>query len=166
MVLFDGILAPMDTEKEYISQEKYSALQAELAELTSVGRKKILSELEYAKSLGDLSENAEYHAARESQARLEERVAKIEHVLKNSIVVEKSGESDRIDVGSKAVVVKKETGEERQYEIVGAEESDMLQGKISNRSPLGEAMIGRKIGDEFSIETPKGSVIYSIKSIS
>ena len=156
----------MDKEKEYLSEEKLKSLQEELQYLIGTRRREVLSSLEYAKSLGDLSENAEYHGAREAQGRLEERIAKIEHILKNSVVIGKHVDSGIVDVGSTVSVVRSDTGSETTYEIVGAEESDTLNGKISNRSPLGEAILGKKPGATVSVETPRGVVEYKIKSVS
>jgi transcription elongation factor GreA len=127
-----------------------------------------LENLEYAKSLGDLSENAEYHQTREDQGKLEERIAKIEKILQSSEVVSGKGPGgDTVGIGSK-VVVKKEGGaqEEKTYTIVGSEEANMAEGKISNRSPFGEALFGKNKGDKVSFNTPNGTVDYKIISVS
>jgi transcription elongation factor GreA len=153
---------------DYITKEKRVALEAELAELKGPKRKEILDSLAYAKSLGDLSENAEYHQAREDQGKLEERIQKIERVLDHSETVSGGG-GEIIEIGSK-VVVKKESKDDKQeektYVIVGSEEASMAEGKISNRSPLGTALFGKKKGDKVSFETPSGQVFYKIISVS
>ncbi|MFA6397960.1 MAG: transcription elongation factor GreA [Candidatus Paceibacterota bacterium] len=149
---------------EYISEEKKKELEKELANLIGPKRKEILESLEYAKSLGDLSENAEYQQAREEQAKLETRVSQIEHFLKSSTIVTKH-HSDKVEVGSTVIVQKEGTKDKKTYQIVGAEEVDMLQGKISTRSPLGEALMGNKKGDTISFESPKGVVKYKIVDI-
>lgn len=150
---------------DYITQEKRDALIAELADLKGPKRKELLDALQYAKSLGDLAENSEYHQARDEQGKLEARIQKIEQVLQNSLTV-KSGGGDIIEIGSKVVVEKEGTQEEKKYVIVGSEEADMANGKISNRSPFGEALFGKKKGDKVSFTTPGGIVNYKIISVS
>lgn len=154
----------MNDEKTYLSKEKMGELKEELEELVTVKRKEIADKLEYAKSLGDLSENAEYQEAREAQAALEERVGTIEVILKRAIVV--SGHKvDIVGIGSVVTIQKKGSTDIRTYEVVGSEESNVAQMKISNRSPLGEAMIDKKKGDEFAFQSPVGEVVYSILKI-
>jgi len=148
---------------EYLSEEKLKELKAELEYLRTVKRKEVAESLEFAKSLGDLSENAEYIQAREDQAGAEERIAKIEDILKSAVIVGKS-QSGTADVGS-TVVVKKEGGEAQKLQIVGSEESNMAAGKISNTSPLGVAIIGKKKGDKVTFDSPKGKVAYEIIDI-
>src|ERR1035437_3999284 len=132
------------------TEEKRKELEAELKDLKGPKRKEILENLEYAKSLGDLSENAEYHQTREDQGKLEARIAKIEQILQSSQTV-KGGGGDVIEVGSRVIVQKIGTKDlpagkagEKTYVIVGSEEADMAKGKISNRSPAGVALFGKK----------------------
>jgi transcription elongation factor GreA len=155
----------MNQSGDYITEEKRHALEDELKDLKGPKRKEILDALEYSKSLGDLSENAEYHQAREEQGKLEARIAKIQHILESSQVV-KGGGGDVVEVGSKVVVQKEGTKEEKTYIIVGSEEADMASGKISNRSPFGVALFGKKKGDNVSFKTPNGVVNYKIISVS
>ncbi len=150
---------------DYITEEKRKALEAELKDLKGPKRKEILEALEYAKSLGDLSENAEYHQTREDQGKLEERIKKIEQILRSSQVVSGGG-GNVIEVGSKVVVQKEGSKEEKEYQIVGSEEANMALGKISNRSPFGEAIFGKEKGDKISFKTPNGIVHYKIISVS
>ena len=154
----------MDTTTEYVTQEKKDALLAELHELTTTKRREVLDALEFAKSLGDLSENAEYHQAREEQAKLEDRIQKVEHILKSSVVIKKH-HSTQVEIGSTVHVKKEGTKEEKTYQIVGSEEADMMQGNISNRSPLGEALYGKKKGDTIEFQTPKGVIHYKVVDI-
>ncbi len=149
---------------EYITKENKASLEAELAELIGPKRREIISAVEYAKSLGDLSENAEYHSAREEQGKLEERIGQIEHVLKHAIVVDHTSDGT-VNIGT-TVVIKKE-GEEntRTFLIVGSEETDMLSGKISYKSPLGSALFGKKEKDTIVVQTPKGEMSYTIVSV-
>jgi transcription elongation factor GreA len=114
--------------------------------------------------LGDLSENAEYHQAREEQGRLEERIAKIEALLKDAEVVTKHS-TTVVSIGSKVFVEKKGEKGTREFMLVGSEEADMAAGKISNNSPLGIALIGKKENDSVEITTPKGKVVYKIIDI-
>lgn len=155
----------MNQAEDYITEEKRKMLEAELKDLKGPKRKEILESLEYAKSLGDLSENAEYHQTREDQGKLEERIAKIERILQFSQTV-KGGGGEVIEIGSKVVVQKNGTPEEKTYVIVGSEEADMAKGKISNRSPFGEALFGKKKGSSVSFKTPKGVVDYKIINVS
>ena len=155
----------MQQAGDYITEEKRLALQAELKDLKGPKRKEILENLQYAKSLGDLSENAEYHQAREEQGKLEERIAKIEKILQSSQIV-KGGGGEIIEIGSKVVVQKNGTKEQKTYVIVGSEEADMAEGKISNRSPFGKALFGKKKGDDVSFKTPNGLVDYKIINVS
>ncbi|MDQ5962448.1 MAG: transcription elongation factor GreA [Patescibacteria group bacterium] len=149
---------------EYLTIEKKNALEEELNQLKSVRRKEIADALEYAKSLGDLSENAEYHQAREDQANCEERIAHIEQILKNAVIL--SDHKDGfVSVGSKVVVLKKGEKETRNFDIVGSEEADSIAGKISNESPIGRALLGKVKGDTVTFETPKGQATYTIKSV-
>lgn len=150
--------------KEYLTKENKEMLEAELKELTTVKRKEIISAIEYAKSLGDLSENAEYHIAREEQGKLEERISVIENVLKHAIVVERPTDGT-IDIGSTVVIKKDNEGNTRTFILVGSEETDMLSGKISYKSPIGAALYGKKKGDTVTVSTPKGDMDYSIISV-
>jgi len=155
----------MDKEVTYITEEKRKSLEKELEDLKGPQRKEILASLKYAKSLGDLSENAEYHQAREDQAKLEERIARVEQILQSSEVVSR-GSKDTIGIGSTVKVHKEGGDKDLTYIVVGSEESDMKAGKISNKSPFGEALFGKKKGDSISFRTPGGLANYKIISIS
>lgn len=147
---------------QYLTEEKEVLLRKELEELKTVRRKEILEVLEYARSLGDLSENAEYHNARDEQGRLEDRISKIEYILRNAIIVSGGAHGGTVEVGSTVVVEKEGTKDKITYSLVGSEEADMAAGKISNNSPLGEALMGKKKGDTVLFKTPKGEVAYKI----
>ena len=155
----------MNQGGDYITEEKRHELELELKDLKGPKRKEILEALEYAKSLGDLSENAEYHQAREDQGKLEARIKKVEQVLQSSETV-RGGGGEIIEVGSKVSVQKEDDKEEKTYTIVGSEEADMSKGKISNKSPFGVALFGRKKGDKISFKTPGGMVHYKIIKVS
>ncbi|HVS80039.1 MAG TPA: transcription elongation factor GreA [Candidatus Paceibacterota bacterium] len=155
-----------DNQKEYLTQEKFNELEKELEQLKTVRRKEVAEELEYAKGLGDLSENAEYHEARDRQATVEDRIAKLEDILKRAVIVsEKDHSSDIVNIGSTVTVKKDGAGSGLTYKIVGSEESDMSQGHISIRSPFGESILGKKKGDEFSFKAPSGMLTYKVVEI-
>ena len=155
------LIHPMPEEKEYLTKEKFEELSAELKHLKTTRRKEIADSLEYAKSLGDLSENAEYQEARELQTTLEERITKLESVLKSAVIVSER-HSDTVGVGSSVVVKKAGSKDTQLFSIVGSEEANSALGRISNRSPLGEALMGRKRGETVTVTTPKGPVAYEI----
>jgi len=151
-------------EKEYLTKEKFKALSEELDYLKKTKRREVAEQLEYAKSLGDLSENAEYHEARDIQGVVEDRVAKLEAVLKNAVIVS-SHSTEAVVVGSEVTVIKSEDKKEKIYTIVGGEESDLATGKISVHSPFGEAVMGKKKGQSFGYNAPSGAVTYKIIEI-
>ena len=137
-------------------------LENELSELKS-RRSEIAEKIANARDYGDLSENAEYDAAREEQAQLESRVAELEEILQNADIIKPAKANGKVQVGS---TVELKNGKVVKYQIVGPVEADPLEGKISNESPIGAALMGKKEGDEVTIETPKGSVSYTIVAIS
>lgn len=153
--------------KQYLSKAKYDELIAELDYLKHTRRREVAEALEYAKSLGDLSENSEYQEARETQSGIEERISTLESLLKVATVIagNERGTRETVDVGSIVVVEKVGTSKEQRYHVVGSEEANMAEAKISNQSPLGEAMIGRKTGEMFSFKTPAGEVSYKIIAV-
>lgn len=155
----------MDQTADYITEEKRLELEQELIDLKGPKRKEILVVLEYAKSLGDLSENAEYHQAREDQGKLEGRITKIEQILQSSKTVSKTG-GDTIEIGSSVKVQKEGGTDSKTFIIVGSEEADMVNGKISNHSPIGLALFGKKKGDKVSFQAPNGVIKYKIISVS
>lgn len=152
-----------EERKEYLTKKKYDELVEELKYLKNTKRKEIAEALDYARGLGDLSENAEYHEARAEQADVEERISKVDRILKNAIVVEdRHGEYATI---GNTVTVEKKDGTRRKFMIVGSAESDMASGKISNQSPLGGAVLGKKKGDSFTFQTPSGKMEYKVIDI-
>lgn len=151
-------------EKTYLSKEKFEELKAELNDLKTTKRKEVAEKLEYAKSLGDLSENAEYHEAREEQARIESRISELEAMFKNVEMVQKH-HSDAVELGSVVTVQKKGDDTKKTFEIVGSEEADAAAGKLSNASPLGEALLGKQKGDTAAFESPGGDVSYKVVEI-
>ncbi len=152
------------TDENLLSQEKFDELKEELERLTTTVRKEIAESLEYARSLGDLSENAEYQAARELQAATEERIRRLEHIIKSAVIVSEK-KKDTVGFGSKVTIRKKGDKAEHSYTIVGSEEADMRDHKISHLSPLGDAMLNKKKGDTFTFATPSGRQEYTIVTI-
>lgn len=148
-------------EKLYITKEQKVELENELKFLSSVKRKEILETLDFAKSLGDLSENAEYHQAREAQGQNEARIKEIEYILKVA-EVSSGSRTGVITVGSTVVVQKEGTKDKREFKIVGPEEADMAAGKLSYKSPLGAALFEHKKGDNVEFSTPSGKTSYTI----
>jgi transcription elongation factor GreA len=156
----------MKEEREYLTKEKFDQLKKELDNLKTTKRKEVAESLDYARGLGDLSENAEYHEARELQANIEDRIAKLESMLKNATIM--SGEAshgEHVHIGSAVTVEKHGDKHHKKFKIVGSEETDMAQGKLSNRSPLGAAILGKKIGESFSFNSPAGTMTYKVISI-
>ncbi len=151
-------------EAEYLTKEKFGELEKELEHLKTKRRKEIAEALEYAKALGDLSENAEYHEARDSQAALEDRINRLEHILKSATIVSHSSQ-DIATVGSVITLEKSPDKSRKSYTLVGSEEADATSGKISVRSPLGLAALGKKKGDTFKFQTPSGEMNYKIIEI-
>jgi transcription elongation factor GreA len=144
-----------------ITEQGKSELEKELAALKS-RRGEIAQKIADARDFGDLSENAEYDAAREEQGLLETRIAEIEDIVTNAEII-KSSRKQTIGLGSKVELTT--NGKTVSYVIVGPVEADPLEGKVSNESPIGMALFGKKVGDEATITTPKGEIIYTVASI-
>ena len=147
--------------EEYLSQEKFDQLTAELEQLKKVARKEVAEHLDYAKSLGDLSENAEYHEARDKQAEIEDRIVTVESILKRAVIISSGSHSKIIGVGS-TVTVEKEGGQAESFIIVGSEEANTQEKKISHHSPLGASLLGQVKGASVVVDTPKGEITYKI----
>ena len=150
-------------EKEYLTQEKFDEFKKELVELKTTRRKEVAESLEYAKALGDLSENAEYHDARDMQATIEDRILKLEDLIKNAVIVSTTDKNGTVNIGS--VVTVEKDKKTFVYTIVGSEEADVVSNKISIRSPFGQAIIGKKKGEEFSFKAPSGELSYSLVEV-
>jgi len=149
-------------KKQYhLTTEGKVELETELNELKGQ-RTEIAEKIANARDYGDLSENAEYDAAREEQAQLESRVAELEEILQNADIIKPAKSNGTVQVGS---TVDLKNGKSVTYQIVGPVEADPLEGKISNESPIGAALMGKKVGDKVTIETPKGSVSYSVVAV-
>ena len=156
----------MSEAKQYLTSEKMQEFKKELGFLKTEKRNQVAESLEYAKKLGDLSENAEYHEARQAQAEVEDRISHLENLIKTAVIVEdNTSTSGGVSIGSTVKIQKEGEKETKEYKIVGSEEADMAHGKVSNLSPLGSAILGKKKGDKVSFVTPKGKAVYTLISI-
>ena len=153
-------------KKTIVTKEGLQKLQDELNELKTVTRVKVGEDLKKARAFGDLSENSEYDEAKNHQGLLEKEIAELEEQLENAVVIEETASTDSVTIGSKVKVYDYDFEEEVEYSIVGSTESDPLQFKISDESPIGKALLGKKAGDEFFVETPGGDVKVKIINIS
>lgn len=154
----------MTEDTNYLSKEKFDELTAELDHLKTVRRREIAEQLEYARSLGDLSENAEYEEARNLQAATEDRIRVIEEQLSHARIIEHA-KGGTVSLGSVVTIQKQGEKEEHVYEIVGSAEANMQERKISHLSPLGAALMEKRRGDVFTFETPKGQQKYKVINI-
>ena len=158
----------MAGKKNLMTREGLKALEDELNDLKLNKRKEVAQKIKEAREQGDLSENAEYDAAKDEQRDIEARIEEIDNILKNAEVVEHDeGDADKVNVGATVKIKDIEFGDEMEYKIVGSTEVDCLNNKISNVSPVGAARIGAAKGDSIEIETPQGEMIqYEVMSVS
>jgi transcription elongation factor GreA len=152
-----------NAEKIMVTAEGYLDLENELNELKNVRRPQIIQAIKEARALGDLSENADYDAARDEQAQVESRIKELEYKLEHSEIIENK-KKNKVSLGSKVVIVY-DDGEEDEYMIVGSLEADPFNNRISNESPIGVAVMGKKQGDVVSVTSPNGSYEVTIKEI-
>ena len=156
----------MAEKKNILTYAGLQKLEEELHDLKVNRRKEVAVKIREAREQGDLSENAEYDAAKDEQRDIEARIEEIEKILKNAeVVVEDEVDSDKINVGCKVDVYDVEFEEEIEFQIVGSTEANSLKGKISNESPVGKALIGASIGDVVEVETPTGVMQYKVLKI-
>ena len=153
-------------EKQFLTKKGYDERVARLEELKVVRRKEVAQKLKEAREQGDLSENAEYDAAKDEQRDIETQIAELEEILKNAEVVQDNNtDKDAIKMESVVKLHDVEYDEDIEYVIVGSSEADSLNNKISNESPLGAAMLGKKVGDTVKVEAPAGVIEYKIISV-
>lgn len=156
----------MQEKKNILTYEGLRKYEDELHELKVVRRKEVAQKIKEAREQGDLSENAEYDAAKDEQRDIETRIDELEKILKNAeVVVEEEVDLDKINIGCKVRILDLEYGDELEYKIVGSAEANSLKGKISNESPVGKALIGARIGDTVEAETQAGSFSYKVLEI-
>jgi len=146
-----------------LTQDGIDEMKQELEQLIAE-RPEVTERIRTARELGDLSENAEYASARAEQERNESRIAEVEHILKNVEVISAPKNGTKVHLGS--IVKLKGQGKEKQFQVVGTVEADPLSGKISDESPIGKALLGKKVGDEVEIVTPAETITYTVDSIS
>lgn len=153
-------------EKDWITKEGYEAKKARLEYLTTVERQEIIKKIGEAKEQGDLSENAEYEAAREEQGKIEGEISKLEAELKNCQIIDEEKSDDKVVFGSVVTLKDLEYDEELEYKLVGPLEASILDNKISIESPIGKLILGRHVGDTVSAASPAGGTIsYKILSV-
>ena len=151
-------------KKILLTPEGYLALEEELNDLKENQRPKVILAIKEARAQGDLSENAEYDTAKNEQGRIEARIKEIEYELEHSEIQE--GSKDVVSVGSKVIIKYVDDGEEEEYKMVGSLEADAFENKISNESPIGHAIFGKKVGDILDVDSPNGSYKIEIIKIS
>ena len=155
-----------EAKKRLLTYAGLKALEDELENLKVVKRKEVAEKIKEAREQGDLSENAEYDAAKDEQRDIEARIDELEKILKNvEVVVEEEVDLEKINVGCTVLVHDDEYDEEIEFKIVGSTEANSLQGKISNESPVGQALMGKKVGDIVDVETPAGNIRYTVLKI-
>lgn len=156
----------MGEKKTILTYAGLKAMQDELENLKVVKRKEVANKIKEAREQGDLSENAEYDAAKDEQRDIEARIEEIEKILKNvEVIVEEEVDLDKVNIGCSVLLYDEEFEEEVEYQIVGSTEANSLNGKISNESPLGAALLGKKVGDDVQVETQAGVMEYKVLKI-
>ncbi|MGM0739042.1 MAG: transcription elongation factor GreA [Bacteroidota bacterium] len=150
----------------YLSKEGYDKLKAELRDLLTRGRKEIAKQIDEARSHGDLSENAEYDAAKEAQGKMESRISELERIIANSRVLDdKNIDNSKVYVLSTVTIFNRKTQKEMKYTLVSKDEADFNKGKISVDSPIGKALMGKEIGDVVKVKVPAGELELEIRNI-
>lgn len=157
----------MANEKVFpMTKEGKQKLENELEQLKSVKRKEVVERIKIARSFGDLSENSEYDSAKEEQAFVEGRITTIENMIRNAKIIEDNElDADVVSLGKSVTFIELPNGDEETYSIVGSAEADPFEGKISNDSPIARSLIGKRIGDEVTVQTPGGEMNVRITSI-
>ncbi|MBQ8471890.1 MAG: transcription elongation factor GreA [Bacilli bacterium] len=154
----------MGKKTVYLTQEGYEELKQELDDLINIKRPANIKAIKEARALGDLSENAEYDAARNEQAELEGRIQKLEQILENVSIIENI-DNGKVSIGNTVEIKYIDDGESDEYQIVGSQEANPFESKISNESPIAKALLGRKVGDIVDVESPNGVYQVEITSI-
>ena len=157
----------MANESRYkMSEERRQALVEELQQLETVGMKEAAARIAEARSFGDLSENSEYDEAKNEQGKIASRIAELKDLVENAVIVEKGSEArDVVSIGTRVRVQDLEDDSEEEYQIVGSQEIDPMNGRISEESPFGKALLGHKVGEEVIVEAPAGNLHYQILKI-
>ena len=157
----------VESKKHILTSKGMKALEDELQDLKVVKRKEIAQKIKEAREQGDLSENAEYDAAKDEQRSIEAKIEELQKIIRNAEVIDESAfDKDTVSIGSTVKFYDEEFDEELEYRIVGSTESDIMKGLISNESPLGKALVGSKIGQEIEVESADGISRYKVLEIS
>ena len=153
--------------KEFkLSPERFQELKEELTYLKTVREKEVADQIKEARSFGDLSENSEYDEAKNEQGKLYSRIAEVENILENCVVIEEEEhDGSSVRLGSKIKVLDVEFGDELEYEVVGSQEADPMNGRISEDSPFGKALLGKAVGEDVVVEAPAGALRYKVLEI-
>lgn len=154
-----------EENKFYLTEEGYKEVKERLDYLRNVANPEVIERIKIAKEQGDLSENAEYHAAREEQGKINGEIEELTYTLKYAVIIKK-GSTDKVSIGCKVKILDIDMNEEAEYYIVGTTETDLKVGKISNESALGEALLGAKKGETVTVKAPNGSYEVKILEIS
>lgn len=152
----------MNDKPAYISKEGFEKMTVELEYLKTAKRREVADRIEKAKDLGDLKENADYHDAKDELGRVESRIYELSDAIKRAVIIE-AKQTDMVAIGSKVLVVF--NGKEKEFAVVGSREADPIEGRISNESPLGLVLLGKKVGDIAEVKAPSGIISYTIKEI-
>lgn len=153
----------MKKKEIFLTSEGYLELENELHYLKTEKRKEVTQTLKEARALGDLSENSEYEQAREDQANLEKRIVEVEYALEHAVVIDKAESNGTVGIGSEVELKYEDDDDTESYKIVGSQEADPFNNKISNESPIAAAIIGHKVGDTVEVSSPDG--FYSVKIV-
>lgn len=156
----------MASDETFLTKEGEEELRKELKELVEVRRPDLAQKLKEAVAQGDLKENADYHDAKEKQAFIEGRIQHIEAILRSATIVDDSGPSDEVRIGSTVIIREDGTDEDEEFKIVGSAEANSMERKISHESPIGAALLGKKKGKKIKVETPGGVVKFKIIDVS
>ena len=151
-------------QENFITKSGLEELKKELEDLTINVRPSVINAIKEARALGDLSENAEYHAAKEKQGQVEAKIRELEYLIENSTIIEE-GVSNDVRIGSTVEIKYVDDDEVEKYKIVGSTEADPFENKISNESPIAKVILGKKVGDKVSVESPNGNYDIEIVSI-
>jgi len=155
----------MQDDVTYVTAEGLEELKRELQQLTEVRRPELARRLKEAVAMGDLRENADYHDTREQMSLLDGRIQHLETIVRNAVIIENNGRRDIVQIGSKVSIFEDGTDDVETYTIVGAAEANPREGRISQKSPIGSALLGHRKGDKVRVETPNGTIVFKIKSI-
>ncbi|MFA6474610.1 MAG: transcription elongation factor GreA [Patescibacteria group bacterium] len=155
----------MTNKETFVTPEGLEKLKSDLEYFKTTKRKDISSRIASAKELGDLSENAEYSDAKEEQVLVETKILELEEAIRNAKLITKAKGSKTVVIGS-SITVTNPAGKELKYDVVGSNEADPANGKISNESPMGKAFLGHKVGDKVTVAVPKGNIIYTLTKVS